>query len=166
MTRESDTNQVNEGALAPEAVDAVVRFCRELISNLQLTLDLEARSKGQVVEINLAGPDRPILLSNTAAVLNSIEYLLNKAFRTGKDEEIATIMLDSDNYRQQREAELKLLAQIASQKVIAQRRPLSLQPMSPRERRIVHLALAPIEGVRSQSDGEGDNRNITIYPAD
>ncbi len=166
MTKESDTNQVDGGNLAPEAVDAVVRFCRELISCLHLTLDLDARAKGQVVEINLSGSDRPFLLSNTAAVLNSVEYLLNKAFRTGKDEEIATIILDSDNYRQQREAELKLLAQIASQKVIAQHRPLSLQPMTPRERRIVHLALAPIEGVRSQSDGEGDNRNITIYPAD
>jgi spoIIIJ-associated protein len=116
--------------------------------------------------VDLSGPDRPILLSNTAAVLNSVEYLVNKAFRTGKDEKIATIILDSENYRRHREAELKLLAQIASQKVIAQQRPLSLQPMTPRERRIVHLALAPIEGVRSQSDGEGDNRNITIYPTD
>jgi spoIIIJ-associated protein len=107
-----------------------------------------------------------MLLSNTAAVLNGIEYLVNKVFRTGKDEEIATIILDSENYRQLREAELKLLAQIASQKVIAQRHELILQPMTPRERRIVHLALAPIEGVRSQSDGEGENRKITIYPAE
>lgn len=145
---------------------AVSAFCRELVARLRLTLDLEAREDGRVVMVNLSGPDRPILLSNTAAVLNSIEFVVNKAFRTGKDEKIATIILDSDDYRRHREAELKLLAQIASQKVIAQRRPLSLQPMSPRERRIVHLALALIEGVRSQSDGEGDNRNITIYPAD
>ena len=93
------------------------------------------------MHVNLSGADRPILLAGTAAVLNSIEYIVNKAFRTGKDEEIATIIFDSDNYRQHREAELRLLAQIASQKVIAQQRPLSLQPMNPRERRIVHLAL-------------------------
>jgi spoIIIJ-associated protein len=54
---------------------------------------------------------------------------------------------------------------MASQKVISLRKPLNLQPMVPRERRIVHLALAGIEGVRSQSSGEGDNRSITIYPS-
>jgi spoIIIJ-associated protein len=152
--------------LEADAVEAVARFCRELIVCLRWTLDVATRAEGQTVHVNLSGPDRSILLSNTAAVLNGIEYLVNRVFRTGKDEEIATIILDSDNYRQLREAELKLLAQIASQKVIAQHRPLSLQPMIPRERRIVHLALAPIEGIRSQSDGEGDNRNITIYPAE
>ena len=93
-----------------------------------------------------------------------MEYLLNKVFRPGKDD-APGIVLDSDKYRQHREAELVLLAQMASQKVISLRKPLSLQPMIPRERRIVHLALAGIEGVRTQSDGEGDNRSITIYPS-
>ncbi len=148
------------------AAAEVGRFCAELIDHLHLTLDVATREDGRSILVNLSGEDRPVLLSNTAGVLNSIEYLVNKAFRTGKDEKIATIIFDSDEYRKHREAELKLLAQIASQKVIAQGRPLSLQPMTPRERRIVHLALAGIEGVRSQSDGEGDNRNITIYPAD
>ena len=166
MTKDQYASQKADGAAAENAGETVARFCRELIDRLHLTLDIDAREDGPVVIVNLSGPDRPILLSNTAAVLNNIEYVLNKAFRTGKDEKIATIILDSDDYRRHREAELKLLAQIASQKVIAERRPLSLQPMIPRERRIVHLALAPIEGVRSQSEGEGDNRNITIYPAD
>ena len=166
MTNDQPANQKASGTLTDNAVEAVAAFCRELVSRLHLTLHLDIRKDGRTVLVNASGADRPILLSNTAAALNSIEYLVNRAFRTGKDEPIATIILDSDNYRQQREAELKLLAQIASQKVIAQRRPLSLQPMTPRERRIVHLALAAIDGVRSQSDGEGDNRNITIYPAE
>jgi len=158
-------NSGAEEVLAADAVEAVESFCRELIGRLHFSLDLGIQVQGRIVLVNLSGPDRPTLLSNTAAVLNSIEYIANKAFQTGKDSEIASITMDSDSYRQQREAELKLLAQIASQKVLAQRRPLSLQPMTPRERRIVHLALAGVQGVRSQSDGEGDNRNITIYPA-
>jgi spoIIIJ-associated protein len=161
----SVSRRANE-SLAADAVEAVERFCREMITRLRLNLDVEVKNDGRVVLVNLSGPDRSILLSSTSAVLNSMEYIVNKAFQTGKDEEIATIILDSDNYRQHREAELKLLAQIASQKVIKQRRPLSLQPMSPKERRIVHVALAQIHGVRSQSDGEGDHRNITIYPAE
>ena len=93
-----------------------------------------------------------------------MEYLVNKVFRIGR-EEYPAIVLDSDNYRQHREAELVLLAQMASEKVLAQQKPLSLQPMTAKERRIVHLALAAIEGVRSQSQGDGECRSITIYPS-
>ncbi len=124
----------------------------------------ECKEEGGVIRLNLTGPDRPLLLSNSAALLNSMEYLLNKVFRAGRDD-TPGIMLDSDKYRKHREAELVLLAQMASKKVISFRRPLSLQPMIPRERRIVHLALAGIEGVRTKSDGDGDNRSITIYPS-
>lgn len=166
MNNNQHASQEADAASGGGAAAEVARFCGELIARLRLTLEVNAREDGRSVLVNLSGADRPVLLSNTAGVLNSIEYLVNKAFRTGKDEKIATIILDSDEYRKHREAELKLLAQIASEKVIAQGRPLSLQPMTPRERRIVHLALAAIEGVRSQSDGEGDNRNITIYPTD
>ena len=146
------------------SVQTVGDFCRELVSLLHMDLDLDAREEGGIIHINLSGPDRSFLLSNSAALLNGIEYLLNKIFRTGKDE-APGILLDSDKYRQHREAELILLAQMASQKVISFRKPLSLQPMIPRERRIVHLALSGIEGVRTQSNGEGDNRSITIYPS-
>ena len=146
------------------SVQAVDDFCRELISSLHMDLDLEVKEEGRILYINFTGPDRSFLLSNSASLLNSIEYLLDRVFRTDKDD-APGILVDSDKYRQHREAELILLAQMASQKVISFGKPLSLQPMIPRERRIVHLALSGIEGVRTQSNGEGDNRSITIYPS-
>jgi spoIIIJ-associated protein len=149
---------------AREAVDAVKGFCNRIMQNLGIDLTGEAWAEAEIIHVNLSGPDRPVLLSNAASVLNSLEYLFNKVFRTGKGERIQSITLDCDQYRQHREAELTLLAKMASEKVIAQRKPLTLQPMIPRERRIVHLVLAEIEGVRSESGGEGDNRSITIYP--
>ena len=152
----------SQGAQA--AVDAVMDFCRRIIRSLGIDLTGEARIEESIIYLNLTGPDRPVLLSNAASVLNNLEYLFNKVFRTGKGEKIQSITLDCDQYRQHREAELTLLARMASEKVIAQRKPLTLQPMIPRERRIVHLVLAEIEGVRSESGGEGDNRSITIYP--
>jgi len=162
VTEDPGSHQKPEG---PEgSIQPIVDFCRELVSRLRLDLTLEGKEEGGAVVINLTGPDRPYLLSNSASLLNSMEYLLNKVFHLGK-EDTPGIQLDSDRYRQHREAELVLLAQMASQKVVTLRKPLSLQPMVPRERRIVHLALAGIEGVRTQSDGEGDNRSITIYPS-
>jgi spoIIIJ-associated protein len=129
-----------------------------------MDLSIDVKEENGVVHVNLAGTDRPFLLSSSASLLNGIEYLLNKVFWFGRDESLG-ILLDSDHYRQHREAELVLLAQMASKKVISLRKPLTLQPMVPRERRIVHLALAGMEGVRTQSGGEGDNRSITIYPS-
>jgi spoIIIJ-associated protein len=146
------------------SAQAVGQFCRKVIDYLQLELAVEWKEEGGVVQVDLSGRDRPFLLSNSAALLNSLEFLLNRMFRLGKDD-APGIVLDSENYRQHREAELVLLAQMASKKVMSLRKPLSLQPMNPRERRIVHLALAGTQGVRTQSDGEGDNRSITIYPS-
>ena len=150
--------------LRERSIQAVAAFCQDLIAHLQMDLVADVKQEDEILHINFSGPDRPFLLSSSASLLNSIEYLLNRVFRIGKDD-TPGILLDSDNYRQHREAELVLLAQMASQKVISFRKPLSLQPMTPRERRIVHLALAGIEGVRTQSNGEGDNRSITIYPS-
>lgn len=143
---------------------AVMGFCNRILRNLGFDLKVIAQLKEDTIFLNLTGPDRPLLLSNAASVLNSLEYLLNKVFRTGKGAKIQSITLDCDQYRQHREAELTLLAKMASEKVMVQKKPLTLQPMIPRERRIVHLVLAEIEGVRSESGGEGDNRSITIYP--
>ena len=165
MTEESQAKLGSSAGQAPDTVHAVVGFCRTLLQRLKMELEIDAKLEDTVLTVNLSGTDRPLMLSNAAAVLNSMEYLVNKAFRTEKNELISAIVFDSDKYRQHREAELVLLAQMASKKVLTQRRPLSLQPMTPRERRIVHLALAEIEGVRSQSEGDGDNRSITIYPS-
>jgi spoIIIJ-associated protein len=146
------------------SVDEIAVFCRKLIAELRLDLHLECKEEDGIIHVNLSGEDRPFLLSGAASLLNSMEYLVNKIFRPSKDESPG-IVFDSDRYRHHREAELVLLAQMASQKVLSLKKPLSLQPMPPRERRIVHLALSGIEGVHSRSDGEGDNRSITIYPS-
>jgi spoIIIJ-associated protein len=146
------------------SIQAASAFCQELVELLRLDLTVEGNVEDGIIHINLTGPDRPYLLTNAASLLNNMEYLLNRVFPVSK-EKSPGIVLDADKYRKHREAELILLAQMASEKVISFRKPLSLQPMIARERRIVHLALADIEGVRSRSEGEGDNRSITIHPA-
>ena len=165
MTDAPGSNPRLEESANESRAEAIGRFCKELVRLVYLDLDVEVSAHKETIMVNFSGPDRPMLLSNAASLLNSLEFLVNKAFRAPRDAEVPAIMMDSEKYRQHREAELVLLAQMASKKVIEQKRPLSLQPMIPRERRIVHLALASIPGVRSQSEGEGENRSITIYPA-
>jgi spoIIIJ-associated protein len=165
VTNEQQSSPDHGIPVDTESLKEVERFCQRVIGHLDLDLKVEATEGQGSILLSLSGSDRPLLLSNTASVLNSLEYLLNRVFRTGKGERIGSILLDSENYRQHREAELMLLAEMASKKVLAQGRSMTLQPMTPRERRIVHLALAEIRGVRSESHGEGEERSITIFPS-
>lgn len=153
-------------------MEEVVNFCGDLLKHLHLDLVAEGRGERDgdgVIRINVTGDDRGLLLSNSASLLNSLEYLLNKAFpgdHAGRREDAPpSVELDSDDYRKHRELELKLLAKMGSEKVLASGKPLTLQPMVPRERRIVHLSLAEVAGVESRSEGRGDDRSITIFPA-
>ena len=72
--------------------------------------------------------------------------------------------LDVEGYLDQREESLKGLAQRMAERVVTTGQIAVMEPMSPRERRIVHLALHDFEGVRTQSIGEGDYRKVTIVP--
>lgn len=164
MTDERQSDWIPDEGSEFNWTEPVAKFCREVISGMKVDLQVSAKKVEDSVVANLTGPDRSLLLSNSAVLLNSLEYIANKVFRTGKDGELASIVMDSDDYRQHRESELRLLAKMAADRVKSQKRPLTLQPMVPKERRLIHLALAEIEGVRSESEGAGDNRSITIYP--
>ena len=150
-------------------MEEVLNFCEELLSRLDMDLTAEGREENGIIHINITGNGRGSLLSNSAALLNSLEYLLNRIYpgargKSRKEEDSSFIELDSDDYRKHRKLELELLAQMASQKVLALQKSIALQPMVPRERKIVHMALAEIPGVESISEGSGENRSITIYP--
>ena len=147
----------------------IVDFCEDILNHLHLDLTAEGRDENGVIYINITGKDRGFILSNSAALLNSLEYLINKVFpvsfaKERKEEDVSGIELDSDDYRKHRKLELVLLARMASQKVLTSHKPLTLQSMVPRERKIIHLALAETTGVESRSEGSGENRCITIYP--
>ena len=151
------------------ALKDALNFCGDLFDRLHMDLTAEGHDENDVIHINISGKDRGLLLSNSAAFLNSLEYLLNRIFqenrgKSRKEEDASGIELDSDDYRKHRKLELELLAQMASQKVLSSRKPLTLQPMVPRERKIVHKALTENAGVESLSEGSGENRSITIYP--
>ena len=73
-------------------------------------------------------------------------------------------MLDSEGYRSVRTEELQLMAVTAAEQVKRLGTPFPLNPMSPEERRIVHLAVAEDEGIRTESEGYGEYRKVVIHP--
>ena len=114
--------------------------------------------------VDFSGADSGLLLEKNAALLHAIEYVVLKAIRLDEDH-FRRIAFDSQDWRRMRMEELRLMAQVAAERVIDTGDPFTLNPMNPRERRIVHLALRDRPEVRTQSEGMGPERKVVIFPA-
>ena len=114
--------------------------------------------------VDFSGPDTDLLLEKNGALLNALEYVVLKAVRL-EEEYFNRISFDSGDWRLLRTEELKLTARVAAERVIETGEPFALNPMSPRERRIIHLALRDLVAVRTSSEGAGADRKVVILPA-
>ncbi len=117
------------------------------------------------VVVNFTGPDVDLLLENKAELLLALEHLTMEALRLTPQEH-SLLVFDANDYRMLRIEELRLSALTAAEKVKATHQPFRFNPMTSRERRILHLALRNEPEVRSESSGVGPHRGVVIYPAD
>ena len=114
------------------------------------------------VRVELSGPDTPLLIARNGELLLAIEHIAAKILRL-EPEEHDRISFDAEGYKATRNRELDLMAEMAIQKVRATGQPFSFSPMSSRERRILHLALAK-SGLPTASSGIGPGRFVVLYP--
>jgi len=114
--------------------------------------------------VDFKGPDADLLLEKHAALLNALEYVVLKAVRL-EEALFGKITFDCKEWRRLRAEELKLMAQVAAERVVETGDPFTLNPMSSRERRIIHLALKGQPLVRTLSEGAGPERKVVILPA-
>ncbi len=113
--------------------------------------------------LNVQGDDLGMLIGHKGETLSALQYLARViiAKRMGK---AVNIVVDVENYRTRREEQLRRLARRIADQAVQQGRTLSLEPMPPNERRIIHLALRDRPDVTTESVGEGRARKVTIIP--
>jgi spoIIIJ-associated protein len=116
------------------------------------------------VLVKFSGPDVDLLLENRAALLLALEHVSQEMLRM-PPEDHARLCFDAHEFRALRIEELRLSAAAAADKVRRTGVPFRFNPMNSRERRIIHLALRDEAAVRSESAGEGPQRQVVIYPA-
>jgi spoIIIJ-associated protein len=123
-----------------------------------------ADSNGNEILVTFKGADEELLLERNAELLLALEHIAHRWLRL--DPRLHDrIRLDCGEYRANHLAELKLSARVAAQRVRETGQPHRFNPMSSRERRIIHLELTGAQGVRTMSEGSGDRRQLVIYPA-
>jgi spoIIIJ-associated protein len=136
----------------------------EIVSRMGLKVDVSIREDGEEVIIDIAGNDAGRVIGKKGQTLDALQFIINKIvnrFPEGRRH----IVLDSGDYRERRESGLASLARREAKRAIAQSRIITLEPMSPRDRRVVHLSLAKFPGVSTRSDGQGSERRVRIIPA-
>ena len=113
--------------------------------------------------IDLAGEDSGLLIGRRGQTLQALQFLVTLIVRKQLGEDVRVI-LDVENYRQRRETSLRDMAAKVASRVAQTNRSITLEPMSPADRRIIHTSLANHPGVRTESAGEGENRKVSILP--
>ena len=115
------------------------------------------------VYLEIVGLDVGRVIGKKGQVLSALQYLVNRVVnRPGLSRR--HIVLDAEGYRHRREASLASLARRLGEQAVKEGKIITFEPMSPRDRRVVHLALAKLPDVITKSDGEGDERRVRIIP--
>jgi spoIIIJ-associated protein len=160
-----ETVETVETACPANATDGerTVVFLEGLFKLLKITACTELVSEGDKVEINITAANTTSIIGKHGAMLDAIQTLAGAVANTGRDD-YKRVVVDCENYRENREATLNKLSENLAQKAIRLGKKIKLEPMNPYERRIMHAALSEREGVSTQSEGKEPNRYIVIVP--
>jgi spoIIIJ-associated protein len=136
----------------------------EILKRMSLTVDVTVREDAEEVILDVAGEDVGRVIGKKGQTLDALQFLINKIvnrFPEGRRH----IVLDSGDSRLRRENGLASMARREAKRAVQQSRIITLEPMSPRDRRVIHLSLAKFPGVSTRSDGQGSERRVRIIPA-
>ncbi|HEV8385677.1 MAG TPA: R3H domain-containing nucleic acid-binding protein [Candidatus Acidoferrales bacterium] len=148
-------------------------FLDLLLARMRLDMQYEIRevaaAEGPEAEhaevlVVFRGRDQEYLLQHHAELLTAVEYLAHRCLHLDP-QFYDHVQFDCADVRATRLAELQLSAKVAAQRVLETRQEFRFNPMSARERRVIHLAVKDVPGVRSASDGAGDHRHVVLRPA-
>ena len=113
--------------------------------------------------IEMSGDNMGILIGKRGQTLDSLQYLTNRVANKSQDGYVR-VKLDTEDYRKRRKQTLENLAKNIAYKVKRSRKPISLEPMNPYERRIIHSALQADDRVSTHSEGEEPYRRVVVTP--
>ena len=141
----------------------IVTFLDEMFKAMELEVKIEVKfDDPECVNVELSGPNMGVLIGKRGQTLDSIQYLTSLVVNKGK-EKYVRIKLDTEDYRSRRKETLESLARNIPYKVKRSRRPVSLEPMNPYERRIIHSTLQNDKCVSTRSEGEEPFRHVVVY---
>ena len=148
--------------------DSFVDEVQSYLENLFKAMDIEAKItvdydiEENTMNINLEGEDMGVIIGKRGQTLDALQYLISLVANK-EGGKYFRVKLDTENYRERRKATLESLAKNIAYKVKRTRRPVSLEPMNPYERRIIHSTLQNDKYVSTKSEGEEPFRHVVVF---
>ncbi|MBQ3543726.1 MAG: protein jag [Lachnospiraceae bacterium] len=129
--------------------------------NIEAQIDIKYSETDRNIDINLSGEEMGLLIGKRGQTIDSLQYLVSLVVNK-ESKEYLRVKVDTENYRNRRKATLEELAKNIAYKVKRTKRAVSLEPMNPYERRIIHSALQDDKYVTTKSEGEEPYRHIIV----
>ena len=141
----------------------VVEFLSSIFDAMKMEVEIlvAVNEEEHIIEVELKGDDMGILIGKRGQTLDSLQYLTNLAINKHSDE-YYKVKIDTEDYRKRRKETLENLAKNISFKVKRTKRPVSLEPMNPFERRVIHSALQNDRYVTTHSEGDEPYRHVVV----
>lgn len=141
----------------------VVEFLSSIFDAMKMEVEIlvAVNEEEHIIEVELKGDDMGILIGKRGQTLDSLQYLTNLAINKHSDE-YYKVKIDTEDYRKRRKETLENLAKNIAYKVKRTKRPFSLEPMNPFERRIIHSALQNDRYVTTHSEGDEPYRHVVV----
>ncbi len=153
---------------ADEQTRKALAFVRTLSQKMQMSVEVnlapnDGEGSPDEIRIEIEGPDAGRIIGKKGNVLDAVQYLTARVVVRPGDQR-RHVIVDAEGYRARHEDQLSEMARRLAQRVAAEGKVITFDPMSARERRIVHIALRDIKGVRTESLGEEPQRRVQIIP--
>ncbi len=143
--------------------DNAKKFLNDVFAAMNMTVVVEIKydEENKEMDVDLSGDDMGVLIGKRGQTLDSLQYLVSLVVNK-ESEDYIRVKVDTENYRERRKETLENLAKNVAYKVKRTRRPVSLEPMNPYERRIIHSALQNDKYVTTHSEGEEPFRKVVV----
>ncbi|NLI70247.1 MAG: protein jag [Firmicutes bacterium] len=137
-----------------------------VLSSMGLKGQVHVEQTEENIWIDVSGEKMGILIGRRGQTLNSLQYLVNIIVRRQYENFSGRVIVDAENYREERERSLIQLAQNVAYRAEKQHQAITLEPMNPQERRIIHISLKENPNINTYSTGEEPYRRVVISPAE
>ncbi|HEY6032733.1 MAG TPA: R3H domain-containing nucleic acid-binding protein [Kofleriaceae bacterium] len=159
---ETSATNTNREDLAEKASD----FLLGLLERMGISADIDIKDDNDRTVLEIQTADTELVIGRRGVVIDALQHLVNKAvFKERSGEKGKPLVVDAGGFRDKQVERLRGIATKMAEKALQTKQIVELQPMSPHDRRIVHMAIAEIQGLSSRSEGEGEDRHILLVPA-
>ena len=156
-----------------DVAEKASEFLLGVLERMGISADIDIKDDSDRTVLEIQTGDTELVIGRRGVVIDALQHLVNKAVfkergdrdRDKEKDKVKPLVVDAGGYREKQVERLRGIAQKMGEKALQTKQIVELQPMSPHDRRIVHMAIAEMPGLSSRSEGEGEDRHILVVPA-